>query len=174
MEKNRKYIVLTILVAMVAVAGYLNISYNNPEAEEAIETQGSETLGEATLVNTEVHGNKQDELAMAKENKEMSRSKAMELLNNIIKDEKTDGESLKKANEELISMADNMEAEGVIEGVLRTKGFGECVVFITNGTANVAVKSTKPLVAADIAKIQDAVKSAGKVAGDKITITQVK
>lgn len=96
------------------------------------------------------------------------------MLNGIINDSATDKESRDKASAELISIADNMEAEGVIEGTLKTKGFGECVVFITNGTANIAVKSSKAFSAAEVAKIQDAVKSAGKVAGDKITITQVK
>jgi len=170
MEKNRKYIVLTILVAMVVVAGYLNLSYNDPDNSRALETQGSENIGEATLVN----GGVADELVQAKEAKDISRSQAMEMLNAIINDEKTDEESRKKATEELIYMADSMEAEGVIEGILKTKGFEECVVFITNGTANIAIKSSKPLSAADIAKIQDAVKNAGKVAGDKITITQIK
>ncbi len=172
MEKNRKYIVLTILVAMVAVAGYLNLSYNQPGEQNAVETQGSGALGEATLVNGEPVKN--DGLAQAKETKDSARSRAMEMLNTIINDSATDKESREKASAELISMADNMEAEGVIEGTLKTKGFGECVAFITNGTANIAVKSEKPLAAADVAKIQDAVKSAGKVAGDKITITQVK
>ncbi len=172
MEKNRKYIVLTILVAMVAVAGYLNLSYNKPGEENALETQGSGALGEATLVNGNVA--EADGLAKARETKDSARSRAMEMLNTIINDSATDKDSREKASAELISMADNIEAEGVIEGTLKTKGFENCVVFITNGTANIAVKSEKALTAAQIAKIQDAVKSAGKVAGDKITITQVK
>ena len=44
MEKNRKYIVLTILVAMVAVAGYLNLSYNQTGEDYSIETQGEGNL----------------------------------------------------------------------------------------------------------------------------------
>ena len=155
---------------MVAVAGYLNLSYNSKGEPDAVETHGA--LGEATLVNSEPV--KTDGLAQAKETKDSARSRAMEMLNAIISDTATDKESKEKASAELISMADNMEAEGVIEGTLKTKGFSECVVFITNGSANIAIKSDKPLSAADVAKIQDAVKSAGKIAGDKITITQVK
>ena len=172
MEKNRKYIVLTILVAMVAVAGYLNLSYNQTGEDYSIETQGEGNLGEATMVNGEAV--KPDGLTQAKETKDSARSRAMEMLNTILNDSATDKESREKASYELVTMADNMEAEGVIEGTLKTKGFENCVVFITNGTANIAVKTEKPLTAAEVAKIQDAVKSAGKVAGDKITITQVK
>ena len=176
MEKNRKYIVMTILVAMVAVAGYLNLNYNQPADGPDVKTQGEGALGEATLVNGQVEtlAAQPDELTRARETKDNSRSRAMEMLKTIINDEATDKESREKASAELVTMADNMEAEGVIEGVLKTKGFEDCVVFITNGAANIAIKCEKALSAAEVAKIQDAVKSAGKVAGDKITITQVK
>ena len=179
MEKSRKYIVLTILVAMVAVAGYLNLNYNQPGDRALTETAG-ESLGAATMVSGDVEeeseptATKPDELANAREAKSTARSRAMEMLNTIIKDEATDSESREKASAELVAMADSMEAEGVIEGILKTKGYPDCVVFITNGVATVSVKTDKPLTASDASKIQDVVKSNGKVAGDKITISQIK
>ena len=175
MERNRKYIVLTILVAMVAVAGYLNRSYNDITPGVSEETSAG-APGEATMVNASVktEQTETDALKEARESREASRSRAMELLNSIINDDKTDSENKEKATAELTQMAANMEAEGIIEGVLKTKGFDKSVVFITNGIATVAVKSDKSLSAADVAKIQDAIKSNGNISGEKITITQVK
>ena len=175
MERNRKYIVLTILVAMVAVAGYLNRSYNDITPDVAEETSAG-APGEATMVNASVKTEKEetDVLKEARESREASRSRAMELLNSIINDEKTDSENKEKATAELTQMSKNMEAEGIIEGILKTKGFDKSVVFITNGIATATVKSDKTLSAADVAKIQDVIKSNGNISGEKITITQVK
>ena len=180
MEKNRKYIVLTILVAMVAVAGYLNRNYNDGLPVVSEET-AAETAGEATMVSAKAEKPKQetkaaesDALKDAKTAKDTSRSRAMELLNSIINDENSGNENREKATAELAQMSKNMEAEGVIEGILKTKGFEKSVVFITNGIATVAVKSDKSLSASDVAKIQDVVKNNGNISGEKITITQVK
>ena len=175
MERNRKYIVLTILVAMVAVAGYLNKSYNDITPGVAEEASAG-APGEATMVNASVKTEKEetDVLKEARESREASRSRAMELLNSIINDEKTDSENKEKATAELTQMSKNMEAEGIIEGILKTKGFDKSVVFITNGIATATVKSDKTLSAADVAKIQDVIKSNGNISGEKITITQVK
>ncbi len=161
MEKSRKYIVLTILVVMVAVAGYLNLSYNGE-------------VGETTFVNTSPVSQEKTPLQLAEETKNSERSRAMELLNTIIKDESTDKESREKASSELVSLAENMEKEGIISGILKTKGFTENVVFITSGAATVSVKKDKPLTAAEVAQIQDVVKTNAKTPGDKITISQLK
>lgn len=164
MEKSRKYIVLTVLVAMVAVAGYLNLSYNEEDSP-----------GKVTMVSTTpVKQENSETLKSAEETKNLSRSKAMELLNVIIKDEATDKESREKASSELVSIADNMEKEGVISGILKTKGFPLNVVFITDGSTTVTVQTEKALTAAQVAQIQDIVKSNAKTPGDKITISQVK
>ena len=164
MEKKRKYIVLTVLVAMIAVAGYLNLNYNEQD------TPGKVTMVSTTPKNTE----NSETLKSAEEAKNVSRSKAMELLNVIIKDEATDKESREKASSELVSIADNMEKEGIISGILKTKGFPLNVVFITDGSTTVTVKTDSSLTAAQVAQIQDIVKANAKTPGDKITISQVR
>ena len=99
MERNRKYIVLTILVAMVAVAGYLNRSYNDITPGVAEETSAG-APGEAKMVNASVKTEKEetDVLKEARESREASRSRAMELLNSIINDESSDAENKEKAD----------------------------------------------------------------------------
>ncbi|MDP4118790.1 MAG: SpoIIIAH-like family protein [Bacillota bacterium] len=173
MEVNRKYIVLTILVAMVVVAGYLNWSYNGTGT---VTEKVSERLGEAKMVSTTVDSSKaeNDALKEARESRSTARSKAMEMLNTVINDENTNRENKDKASTEMISMAKNMESEGLIEGILKTKGFEDSVVFITNGIATISVKCSNNLTASDVAKIQDVVKNNADVSGEKITITQVK
>ena len=158
---------------------YLNWSYN----DTGNTAQVSENIGEATMVDSKKteekkETNKEDNdillLSEAKSAKDKGRSKAMELLNNVLENEKSDSNAKENALSELTAMANNMEAEGVIEGILKTKGYEKSVVFITDKVATVAVKTDKPLTGTDVAKIQDIVKSNGSVSGEKITITEVK
>lgn len=188
---KRKQVILVLLVAMVGVAGYLNWAYQRGTgidgAELAVNPDQYETaqrpLGESALVNSDVSGEteeaaptavEQDVLKQARSDKDLSRSKAMETLNNIISSPDTTPENKAKAQNDLNTMASNMEKEGVAEGLLKTKGITDCVVFATSGEINASVKCENPLEAAEVAKIQDVLTSTFGVSVDKIKITEIK
>lgn len=185
---KRKHMVLVLLVAMVGVAGYLNWAYQNESAEVgtelAINPDQYETaqrpLGESALVNSDISDEtvqtavEQDVLKQARSDKELARSKAMETLNNIIGSPDTTPENKAQAQSDFNTMASNMEKEGIAEGILKTKGFSDCVVFAVSGEVNAAVKCDDPLDTAAVAKIQDVLTSAFGVGVDKVKITEVK
>ncbi len=192
---KRKQIILVLLVAMVGVAGYLNWAYQRGNdaansAELAVNPDQYETaqrpLGESALVNSDVSGEteeaaeteptavEQDVLKQARSDKDLARSKAMETLNNMIASPDTTSENKAQAQNDLNTMATNMEKEGIAEGLLKTKGFADCVVFATSGQINASVKCENPLEAAEVAKIQDVLTSTFGVSVDKVIITEVK
>ena len=175
---KKKQIVTLILVAMVAVAGYLNWNYKNGntalEVSVPIEEQADKVLGETKMVNGEVADVIADVILGIKADKETQRSKAMELLKSIGQDSTAAKESKDKANQELTTMALAIEQEVVIEGILKTKGFDEVIVFINNGNVHVSVVNEKPLDSALIAQIQDAVKNSITISSDKIKINEIK
>lgn len=189
---KRKQIILVLLVAMVGVAGYLNWAYQrgndaSGDAELAVNPDQYETtqrpLGESALVNSDISGEtepvedaavEQDILQQARSDKELSRSKAMETLNNIIASPDTTPENKAQAQNDLTVMAGNMEKEGIAEGLLKTKGVTDCVVFATSGEVNASVRCENPLDTAEVAKIQDVLTSTFGVGVDKVKITEVK
>ncbi|MCI9625915.1 MAG: SpoIIIAH-like family protein [Clostridia bacterium] len=186
---KRKQIILVLLVAMVGVAGYLNWAYQrgSDTTELAVNPDQYETaqrpLGESALVNSDISGEaeetaptavEQDVLKQARSDKDLARSKAMETLNNIISSPDTTPENKSKAQNDLNTMAANMEKEGVAEGLLKTKGVTDCVVFATSGEVNASVKCENPLETAEVAKIQDVLTSTFGVSVDKVKITEIK
>lgn len=184
---KRKQIILCLLVAMVGVAGYLNYAYKHNENAAQVsvpvaqETAEKRQIGESQMValpdeteaTVEVDA-KTATIKAARQAKELSRSKAMELLKATMDDEGASQDAKNQATAQYNAMADSMEKEGIIEGILKTKGIKDCVVFINDGNVTAAVESVEPLDQATIAKIQDAITTTTKLGADKIKITEVK
>lgn len=69
--------------------------------------------------------------------------------------------------------AENTEREGNIENLLKAKGFSDVIVYITDDTVSVTVK-TEGLTTADTAKIYDIVVSETGISAEKIKIIEIK
>ncbi len=105
--------------------------------------------GEAVAVSGE-----SDYFLKAKTDKDIVRSKATELLRSILDDSTSSEESKKQAEDAIIRMAGEMDKEVKIETLLKAKGFNESVVFISDTSTTITVKSDK-LSNEDMAKIND-------------------
>ena len=73
--------------------------------------------------------------------REQLRSMQTAQLNDIIHDSATDEETRALAQRTLISLLTWSEQETTIEGVLRARGFADCVVTVHEDTANVLVRA---------------------------------
>lgn len=91
-----------------------------------------------------------------KNDREIIRSKATELLRSILDDTNSSPESKKEAENAIINMADEMDKEAKAESLLSAKGFRDNVVFISNGSTTVTLRQNN-LSDKDIAKINDIV-----------------
>ena len=97
----------------------------------------------------------------------------MELLNEIVNNPSTNEDSKTSALSQLAQMADNMEKEGICEGILNSKGMGEMVVYIADGVATITVNTDAELTSEQVAKITDVILSNTKVAAENIKINRV-
>lgn len=105
----------------------------------------------------------------ARLNTSIEREKMVELLNEIINNEKTDEGNRQAANDAKMKLVDYMSKEKVIENLIMAKGFEEALVFITDHSVNVIVEAEK-LKDADVAKILDIVLTETNVAVENIKI----
>ncbi len=141
MVLKRKEIVAAALVVMIGVAGYLNWSYQDvlkvTDGEEYLET--SKKLGEAQLVNSKVTEDT-NHFEDARKNKETSREKALDILNQTAQNESFDEETRKKAQDEILNIAKNVEHEAQIENTIKAKGFEDASVYIDSGSVEIIVK----------------------------------
>lgn len=165
MVLKKKEIIAASLVVLIGLAGYLNWSYqdtvNVRDGESYIET--GKRLGEAQYVNSveEVEENTDSEnssdtqtvsenvetvsgdsgyFEQARLDKEKSRSKTLEILNETAQNENFDAEIRKKAGDKIILQAQNIEYENQIESIAKSKGYNEICVYSDEDKATVTVR----------------------------------
>ena len=71
-----------------------------------------------------------------------SREEAIALLNSVIEDESVSETIRSNAYEEVVAYAKMIEGETALEGVLKAKGFSDCIVYLTKESATVVVASS--------------------------------
>lgn len=110
---------------------------NTDMAEASLDENGdpidSDTVGEAVLTSGSVT------LSQAKLNREQTRSKAKEMLLEIINNDSLSEDAKKDAVAKMLSMTERMEKETAAENQLAAKGFADAVVSISDESVDVSV-----------------------------------
>ncbi|MBQ3463259.1 MAG: SpoIIIAH-like family protein, partial [Clostridia bacterium] len=96
---------------------------NKEENKEEKKTEETAADGNANV--TEEKGAGADYFDKTKQNREESRSKSLEILNQTAENESFDAEIRKKAGDKILAVADNVQKENEIEGIARSKGYSE-------------------------------------------------
>ena len=97
------------------------------------------------------------------------RGNLVDRLDEIINHDKTDSNTIKEAQEEIIKLGRISEEELQMEGIIKAKGFNEALVFISEDEIKVVV-STEDLNQQEMVKILDIVQSQTGISTDKIKI----
>ena len=109
----------------------------------------------------------------ARLDKETSRSKSLEILNQTAANESFDDEIRKKAGDKILAAAENVEKESAIESVAQSKGYAEICVYIEDDTANVSVRKDG-FSQDDVAVLTDIVTDQTDLGAQNIRIIEVK
>ena len=124
---KKKIIILVSLVALLVATGCLNYFLTTKTAQT---TAASKTNVEATPTF----------FATYRTDRESTRAQEMLYLEDIISAANTDEETLASAQAKKLSLVGAMETELSLEGLIKSKGFDDCVVTISNSNVNVVVK----------------------------------
>lgn len=161
---NKRQWILSGLLVMIAVAGYVNWRYTNlPPQEESVPTVAVEDGVEQQEENSY--------FTNARVDRENVRSQSTDMYREILDDTSASAESRKEAEDSLAAIAKAKDNESVIEGILKAKGFEDAVVYITDDVS-VVVKSEE-LLPAQVAQIRDAVIETANVRADQIRVMNV-
>ena len=129
-------------------------SLNNYKAVNNYTSEKSESddllPGEAVVVS-----NQDDELVLARNNREYSRSKTAQMLRDVINDKNTTSDARKKAENYILKLAEKIDKELKIENLLLTKGYKDCVVFIEDDGSTILTIRSEKLDVKDVARITD-------------------
>lgn len=177
---KRGQVVLLLLVALLSIAVYLNMSYNKKNGDFAI-TQSVETgkvLGEARAVLNDGEdadepaaeaAAAQDYFAQARLLRSKTRDETLGLLRSVAENPASDPATRQKALDDITAIASAVECEGRIENLVKAKGFDDCVAYLSNTGINVVVKTDR-LDQLATTKIKEIILSEITLSGDKIKI----
>ncbi len=171
-----KRVTLVALGLLVLFAGYMNWTYTGevgdtmPTTAEVGENVTEENLGETALVNATADEN--DYFIKARMDREEGRSKSIETLNTLISNADTSEESKRNAEAEVSAIAKMSDKEIQVENLIRAKGYEDAVVYMSEDSVSVVVKSDA-LTPTDISVIQEVVTTETGAGADKIKIVEV-
>ena len=202
MVLKKKEIIAASLVVLIGVAGYLNWSYQDTirvqDGESYVETGkklgeaqyvSSDTVAEETAV-TEDDGEQATDsqesnvtietasdsgnyFEQAKMNKETSRSKSLEILNQTAENESFDADIRKKAGDKILEEANNVQKESEIESIAQSKGYSEICVYVDGNEANIMVRKDG-FSDEDVVKLTSIATEQLKISAQNIKIVEVK
>ncbi len=130
-----KQILVGGLVVLVAVAGYYRYI-----TENSVPGENSEEMAVPVMTTVKTEVNYFDD---ARQERDSARSEAENLLEKITKDDEATADAKAKARENLENSAENIKKEGEIEGLVKSKGYEDCIAFIDENEIRIVVKGDK-------------------------------
>lgn len=125
---KKKIIILVSLVALLVATGCLNYFLTTKNAKS--------TSVNSTVADTAVP----TFFATYRTDREQTRAQEMLYLEDILTASNVDEQTMAEAQAKKLSLVGAMETELSLEGLIKSKGFDDCVVTISSGNVNVVVK----------------------------------
>ena len=125
MKKRTKIIIITVMILLLGVTGYLNVMLNN-----------SISSNKNTVTTTSSY------FQTYRTTRESTRDQEMLYYDAIISSEASSEEAVKSAEKSKLALIDLMDKELVVEGLIKAKGFEDCIVSISDLKVNAVVKAS--------------------------------
>ncbi|MDD4316164.1 MAG: SpoIIIAH-like family protein [Clostridia bacterium] len=123
---KKKIIVLVSLVVLLVATGVLNYFLNAKLSPD----DGNE-LSAVTFFTS------------YRQDREATRAEEILYLDSVIASDTADEATIASAQAKKLSLCDNMETELILEGLIKARGFEDCVVTISTENVNVVVKAAE-------------------------------
>ena len=155
LTKKKKIIILSVMIALLLVTGYVNVALNSSLSSGVTETNAA-----ATTAN--FYANYRTE-------RESTRTQEIQFYDSIIASATSSEDAKEEAEQNKIMLISQMEKELVTEGIIRGKGFEDAIVTTSSSNVNVFVKCSE-LKPNEVAQISSVVTQQLGVEIDKIII----
>lgn len=157
LKKKTKVIILVAMVALLGVTGYLNVALNN----SSIQTS-TNVITSANYFST------------YREDRQATRDQELLYYDAIITNASSSDEAVKQAESKKLAIVAQMETELVMEGLIKAKGFEDCIVTNLDPNVKIVVKcANATLSTTEVAQIVSIVKDQTNAGIDNIQITPV-
>lgn len=181
---GKKQIVLSILTLVLGAAVYMNYALsggnglvpaktsNNTAAAEETPANGDAIADYGTAEMVSATPTQADFFAQARLDKQSSRDHAVQTLQSIIGGGDLSNEEMVTNAIDAVHMSKLIESENVIESLILSQGYSDCVVYLDGDTAKVVVESDG-LQPAQAAAIKDIILTEAEVPAEGIRIFEV-
>ena len=155
MSKKKKIIILSVMIALLLVTGYVNVALNSS-------LSSSSTSANTSAVNASFYVTYRTE-------REATRTQEIQFYDSIIASATSSDDAKVEAENNKLALISLMEKELVTEGIIRGKGFEDAIVTSSSSNVNVFVKSAE-LTSTEVAQISLVVTEQLGVELDQIVI----
>lgn len=180
---GKKQLVLSALTLVLGAAVYLNYALSGgtglvpaeltngaAEVGAAADADDLASYGTAEMVNAAP--SQADYFAQARLDKQNSRDHAVQTLQSIIGGGDLSNDEMVTNAIDAVSLSQQMKSESVIESLILSQGFSDCVVYLDGETAKIVVESDG-LEPAQAAAIKEIVLTESEVPAEGIRIFEV-
>lgn len=179
---KKKGLIVGALAVLLILTGYFNYIYNqntsklkddeivqdnNKEKPDILIKDASDVEDEE--INKSVETSAKSFFKDFRYDRENTRKKEVEYIKNIIDNPNSEAEKKIEAQNQLMELANIMEKELGVEGLIKAKGFNDAVVILQETSVNVVVDK-KELSPEEVAQILDIVKRETGQSADNIKI----
>ena len=156
LKKRTKIFILVAMVLLLGVTGYLNVALNN----NATTQTSSSAVTTANYFDT------------YRTDRQSTRDQELLYYDSIITSTNSSAEAIANAEAKKLEIVNGMEAELVMEGLIKAKGFEDVIVTNSASNVNVIVKCAN-LESSQVAQIVQIVKEQTSKSIDNIKIIPV-
>lgn len=139
MKKRTKIIILSLMIVLLGVTGYLNIALNNSAKQTSTTTTTTSYF------------------TSYRNDRSSTRDQEILYYDAIIDSASSTETAIAAAQEAKLSLISTMEKELAVEGLIKAQGFTDCVIAISGSKVNVVVQC-KSLSENEVAQITTIVK----------------
>ena len=157
LKKRTKIFIVVGMVLLLGVTGYLNIALNNN-----VTNTSTNAVTSANYFST------------YRDDRQTSRDQALLYYDAIITSESSSAEAIASAEAKKLELISQMESELVMEGLIKAKGFDDCIVTSLDPNVKIVVRcADATLTSSEVAQIVSIVKEQTNKEIDNIQITPV-
>ena len=173
---GKRNIVICAAVLLVAAAVCINWALYSSETGLTDVPSGNLTPGESNQPGDS--GNPSDSenvasyFASVQISRQQARDEALEVLQLVIDSESAVESAKAEAIADVSRIADEIASEANIETLIKAKGFEECIAVISDGCANIVVKTDSALMQNEVAQILEIVVEESGISPEYIKIVE--
>ncbi len=170
---GKRNIAICAVVLLVAAAVCINWAlYSGEDLPVTDVPSGNEQSGGEEAGNVTDNENVASYFASVQISRQQARDEALEVLQLVIDSDSAIESAKAEAIADVSRIADEIAAEANIETLIKAKGFEECVAVISDGNANIVVKTEDALMQNEVAQILEIVVEQSGISPEFVKITE--